>query len=48
MRRARVCGKLGFWRLPMEFSIVMELADNGDVFQKICNHKKDKTYIKER
>ena len=29
-------------------SIVMELADNGDVFQKICNHKKEKTYIKER
>lgn len=28
--------------------IVMELADNGDVFQKICNHKKIKTYIKER
>lgn len=28
--------------------IVMELADNGDVFQKICNHKKQKTYIKER
>ena len=26
----------------------MELADNGDVFQKICQHKKDKTYIKER
>ena len=26
----------------------MELADNGDVFQKICNHKKIKTYIKER
>lgn len=28
--------------------IVMELADNGDVFQKICSHKKQKTYIKER
>lgn len=28
--------------------IVMELADNGDVFQKIVNHKKQKTYIKER
>ena len=26
----------------------MELADNGDVFQKIVNHKKQKTYIKER
>ena len=26
----------------------MELADNGDVFQKICDHKKSKTYIKER
>lgn len=26
----------------------MELADNGDVFQKICDHKKNKTYIKER
>lgn len=29
-------------------NIVMELADNGDVFQKIVQHKKDKTYIKER
>ena len=28
--------------------IVMELADDGDVFQKIVQHKKDKTYIKER
>lgn len=28
--------------------IIMELADDGDVFQKIVNHKKDKTYIKER
>ena len=26
----------------------MELADNGDVFQKIVQHKKQKTYIKER
>ena len=26
----------------------MELADNGDVFQKIVSHKKQKTYIKER
>ena len=28
--------------------IVMELANDGDVFQKICHHKKIKTYIKER
>jgi NIMA (never in mitosis gene a)-related kinase len=26
----------------------MELADNGDVFQKIKQHKKQRTYIKER
>ena len=32
----------------LSFSIVMELADGGDVFQKILNHKKQKTYIKER
>ena len=26
----------------------MEYADNGDVFQKICNYQKRETYIKEK
>jgi hypothetical protein len=30
------------------FSIIMELANHGDVFQKILEHKKLKTYIKEK
>ncbi len=25
----------------------MEFADNGDLFQKICEHQKDKTYFTE-
>jgi len=38
------CGKLfGFNRS----SIVMEFADNGDLFQKITKHQKEQTYIKE-
>ena len=28
--------------------LVMEYADNGDVFQKICNYQKRQTYIKEK
>jgi NIMA (never in mitosis gene a)-related kinase len=28
--------------------MVMEYADNGDVFQKICNYQKRETYIKEK
>lgn len=41
------CGKsiAGF---DTEFSLVMEYADNGDVFQKICNYQKRETYIKEK
>ena len=42
----------GFTFLWLSFfgntALVMELADNGDVFQKIVQHKKQKTYIKER
>ena len=30
------------------FSLVMEYADNGDVFQKICSYQKRETYIKEK
>ena len=30
------------------YSLVMEYADNGDVFQKICNYQKRETYIKEK
>ena len=29
-------------------SLVMEYADNGDVFQKICSYQKRETYIKEK
>jgi len=28
--------------------LIMELADNGDVFQKITNYQKRETYIKEK
>ena len=28
--------------------LVMEYADNGDVFQKICSYQKRETYIKEK
>ena len=30
------------------FSIIMEYCDDGDVYEKIKKHKKDRTYIKER
>ena len=30
------------------FSIVMEYADNGDVFQKICEHQQNGTFLKEK
>ena len=30
------------------YSLVMEYADNGDVFQKICSYQKRETYIKEK
>ena len=32
---------------PLYFSIVMEYANNGDLFQKITQHQKDKSYMKE-
>jgi NIMA (never in mitosis gene a)-related kinase len=28
--------------------LVMEYADNGDVFQKICSYQKRETYVKEK
>ena len=28
--------------------LIMEFADNGDVFQKICAYQKRETYIKEK
>ena len=28
--------------------LVMEFADNGDLYQKICNYQKRETYIKEK
>jgi len=28
-------------------SIVMEFADNGDLFQKICEHQKNNTHFSE-
>lgn len=30
------------------FSIVMEYADNGDVFQKICEHQSAGSFMKEK
>lgn len=41
-RPLRVCGKLAD-----ELSIVMEYADDGDLFQKIVQHKKNGTYFGE-
>lgn len=46
-----------FGKLPLKYSklavkyensIVMEYADNGDVFQKICAYQKRGTYMKEK
>lgn len=30
------------------YSIVMEYADNGDVFQKICEHQTAGSFMKEK
>jgi hypothetical protein len=30
------------------YSIIMEYADNGDVFQKICEHQSTGAFIKEK
>ena len=42
MSRAKVCGE---WSASL--SIVMEYADDGDLFQKIVQHKKNGTYFGE-
>ena len=34
--------------MKLFYSLVMEYADNGDVFQKICSYQKRETYIKEK
>lgn len=44
---APVYGKFLFDLISL-FSLVMEYADNGDVFQKICSYQKRETYIKEK
>ena len=40
--------KINLIFLCILISLVMEYADNGDVFQKICNYQKRETYIKEK
>ena len=37
-----------YWILICLSSIVMEYADNGDVFQKICEYQQQGTTIKEK
>ena len=38
------CGK---FRITDWYSIVMEYADYGDLFQKITRHQKEQSYFKE-
>ena len=45
-RNSTIIVSYNFVRLT--FSLVMEYADNGDVFQKICSYQKRETYIKEK
>ena len=40
--------KLYYNLMKLFYSLVMEYADNGDVFQKICSYQKRETYIKEK
>lgn len=47
MSRARAYGKFCLNFISV-LSLVMEYADNGDVFQKICSYQKRETYIKEK
>jgi len=48
MNQALACGKLALISINSLYSLVMEYADNGDVFQKICSYQKRETYIKEK
>jgi NIMA (never in mitosis gene a)-related kinase len=46
MNRLHPCGK--HILSDTKSSIVMEYADNGDVFQKICEHQQAGTFMKEK
>ena len=48
MSQVLVCGKYIILKSKLLCSLVMEYADNGDVFQKICSYQKRETYIKEK
>lgn len=44
-----VCYKDSFWEPNSKsLCIIMELSDDGDLYQKICEHKKKGTYIDEK
>ena len=44
-----ICYKEAFWeRNSSSLCIIMELSNDGDLFQKICAHKKKGTYIDEK
>lgn len=44
MKPLNLYGKLSSTHL---YSIVMEYADSGDLFQQICDHQKNNTLFKE-
>ena len=46
MSQVLLCGKS--FELNAVHSIVMEYADNGDVFQKICEHQSAGSFMKEK
>ena len=44
-----ICYKEAFWeRNSSSLCIIMELSDDGDLFQKVCAHKKKGVYIDEK
>lgn len=44
-----ICYKEAFWeRNSSSLCIIMELSNDGDLFQKICAYKKKGTYIEEK
>lgn len=44
-----ICYKEAFWeRNSSSLCIIMELSNDGDLFQKICAHKKKGTYMDEK
>jgi hypothetical protein len=46
MSQVLLYGKIKKLYIPL--SIVMEYADNGDVFQKICEHQTAGSFMKEK